>query len=292
MSAIVKNAEANTNTALTVTIKPQGVTVKIGQEGYLTEAIIRKFYGCTNTLAASLVTGGVKLAKTPSLIRSEEQNPLELAAFFYRLQPLLQGGLEAIFANKESLPNLPSLKSYVTWKKPMLKIQADILAASFPKAFPKGQNVVPKAKAEEVQKPTPVSKAVYTDVHLKGCQRRWVAAVRRHEQKADVAELFKIVAFTVGVDYSVTKEVNTAIVYEHVTSDTLDAIKALRNANPNLISLLTETLVVFEQNLSPGNIGKDEAPIVNALNEFAKQGYDNADIAAMLDTLIDILNAV
>ena len=291
MSAIVKNAEANTNTALTVTIKPQGVTVKIEQEGYLTEAIIRKFYGCTNTLAASLVTGGVKLAKTPSLIRSEEQNPLELAAFFYRLQPLLQGGLEAIFANKESLPNLPALKSYVTWKKPMLKIRADMLAASFPKAFPKGQNVVPKAKAEEVPKPTPVSK-VYTDVHLKGCQRRWVAAVRRHEQKADVAELFKVVSFTVGVDYSVTKEVNTAIVSEHVTSDTLDAIKALRKANPNLISLLTETLVVFEQNLSPENIGEEEAPIVDSLKEFAKQGYDNADIAAMLDTLIDILNAV
>lgn len=255
MSAIVKNAEANTNTALTVTIKPQGVTVKIGQEGYLTEAIIRRFYGCTNTLAASLVTGGVKLAKTPSLIRGEEQNPLELAEFFYRLQPLLQGGLDGIFSNKDSLPNVPALKSDVLWKKP-----------------------------------TP--KAIYTDVHLKGCQRRWVAAVRRHEQKADVAELFKVVAFTVGVNYSVTKEVNTAIVYERVTSDTLDAIKALRKSNPNLISLLTETLVVFQQDLSPGNIGASYYPIVNALNEFAKQGYDNADIAAMLDTLIDILNAV
>ena len=99
-------------------------------------------------------------------------------------------------------------------------------------------------------------------------------------------------AFTVGVNYSVAKEVNTAIVYERVTSDTLDAIKALRKANPNLISILTETLVVFQQDLTEGNIGKDEAPIVNALNEFAKQGYDNDDIAAMLDTLIDILNAV
>ena len=280
------NTTAN-NTALTVTIKPQGVIVQVGNAGYLTEAAIRKCYGCTNTLAAMLVTGGVKLSKNPSLIRSEE-NPIELAAFFYRLQPLLQGGLDAIFANKASLPNVPTVKSEVPWKKPMLKIKADMLAASFPKAFPNGQNVVPKA--EEVPKPTP--KAIYTDVHLKGCQRRWVAAVRRHEQKADVAELFKVVAFTVGVNYSVAKEVNTAIVYERVTSDTLDAIKALRKANPNLISILTETLVVFQQNLTEGNIGKDEAPIVNALNEFAKQGYDNDDIAAMLDTLIDILNAV
>ena len=292
MSAIVKNAEANTNTALTVTIKPQGVTVKIGQEGYLTEALIRKFYGCTNTLAASLVTGGVKLAKSPSLIRSEEQNPIELAAFFYRLQPLLQGGLEAIFANKESLPNLPALKSYVTWKKPMLKIRADMLSASFPKAFPKGQNVVPKAKAEEVPKPTPVSK-VYTDVHLNGCQHRLsVALLPKQGREKELARIFKHIGFTLDIPHFLMLEL-VALMYGRLTEKTLDAMKVLRQSQPNLVRMLSEVLVCLQQDLSEENIGEDEVSLVYALKALGQdQGYDDAELASLLDTVIDILNAV
>ena len=299
MSAIVKNAEAN-NTALTVTIKPQGVTVKIGQEGYLTEAIIRKFYGCTKTLAASLVTGGVKLAKTPSLIRSEEQNPLELAAFFYRLQPLLQGGLDAIFSNKESLPNVPTLKSDVLWKKPMLKIQADMLAASFPKAFPKGQNVVPKAKAEEVPKANAQTEAesvpatqAYTDSHLKGCKHRLIVALRpKQGREKELARIFKHIGFTLDVPHFLMLEL-AALMYGRLTEKTLDAMKVLRQSQPNLVRMLSEVLVCLQQDLSEENIGEDEVALVYALKALGQdQGYDDAELASLLDTVIDILNAV
>lgn len=291
MSAIVKNAEAaNTNTALTVTIKPQGVIVQVGNAGYLTEAIIRRFYGCTATLVASLVTGGVKLSKNPSLIRGEEQNPLELAAFFYRLQPLLQGGLEGIFSNKASLPNLPTVKSEVLWKKPMLKIQADMLAASFPKAFPKGQNVVPKA--EEVQKPTPVSK-VYTDVHLKGCQSRLTVALRpKQGREKELARIFKHIGFTLGIPHFLMLEL-VALMYGRLTEKTLDAMKVLRQSHPHLVRMLSEVLVCLQQDLSEENIGEDEVDLVYALKALGQdQGYDDAELASLLDTVIEVLTAM
>lgn len=113
MNAITNNtaaanetaAAANTN-GLTITVKPYGVTVKVGQAGYITEATIFKFNDSRH-LAAALLTGGVKLAANPHLITTLQPSNMALAYFFHQLDVLMSQGLAGVLLGDGVAPHIP-----------------------------------------------------------------------------------------------------------------------------------------------------------------------------------------
>ena len=105
MNAITNNTAAN-NTGLTITVKPYGVTVKVGQAGYLTEATICKFNDSRH-LAAALLTGGVKLAAKPHLITTLQNANMGVAYFFHQLDVLMSQGLTTILLGDGVAPHIP-----------------------------------------------------------------------------------------------------------------------------------------------------------------------------------------
>ena len=111
MNAITNNtaietAAAANNTGLTITVKPYGVTVKVGQAGYLTEATICKFNDSRH-LAAALLTNGVKLAAKPHLITTMQPSNMGVAFFFHQLDVLMAQGLAGVLLGDGVAPHIP-----------------------------------------------------------------------------------------------------------------------------------------------------------------------------------------
>lgn len=104
-TANIETAAAN-NTGLTITVKPYGVTVKVGQAGYITEATICKFNDSRH-LAAALLTGGVKLAAKPHLITTLQNANMGVAFFFHQLDVLMSQGLTTILLGDGVAPHIP-----------------------------------------------------------------------------------------------------------------------------------------------------------------------------------------
>ncbi len=100
------NETAANNNGLTIVVKPYGVTVKVGQAGYLTEATICKFNDSRH-LAASLLTGGVKLAAKPHLITTLQNANMSVAYFFHQLDVLMSQGLTTILLGDGVTPHIP-----------------------------------------------------------------------------------------------------------------------------------------------------------------------------------------
>lgn len=110
MNAITNNTAnietAANNNGLTIVVKPYGVTVKVGQAGYLTEATICKFNDSRH-LAAALLTGGVKLAAKPHLITTLQNANMSVAYFFHQLDVLMSQGLTTILLGDGVAPHIP-----------------------------------------------------------------------------------------------------------------------------------------------------------------------------------------
>ena len=295
MNAITNNtaaanetAAANTN-GLTITVKPYGVTVKVGQAGYITEAVICRFNDSRH-LAASLLTGGVKLAAKPHLITTMQPSNMGVAFFFHQLDVLMSQGLTTILLGDGVAPHIPE----GLWEKKARREAANAKRREV-KRVRKTAELIESDQPEvkpmpvEVPKPMPVE-VQYAEGHIKMCQRRLTAALRQKtEQKDYLDSLLSYIALMLEVPSSIAKVLATAIIGEKVTPQTLDAMKELRRLNPKFLGIITETHAVFQQELTPENIGEDEAELVDALKGL---GYTDEELTSLLDTLIEVLTAM
>lgn len=297
MSAITNNtanietaaAAAANNNGLTIVVKPYGVTVKVGQAGYITEAVICRFNDSRH-LAAALMTGGVKLAKNPSLITTLQPSNMALAYFFYQLDKLMEQGIAGILLGDGVAPHIPE----GLWEKKARREAANAKRREV-KRVRKTAELIESDQPEvkpmpvEVPKPMPVE-VQYAEGHIKMCQRRLTAALRQKtEQKDYLDSLLSYIALMLEVPSSIAKVLATAIIGEKVTPQTLDAMKELRRLNPKFLGIITETHAVFQQELTPENIGEDEAELVDALKGL---GYTDEELTSLLDTLIEVLTAM
>lgn len=281
-------AAAANNTGLTITVKPYGVIVKCG-EGYITEATVCKFNDSRH-LAAALLTGGVKLAAKPHLITTLQPSNMSVAYFFHQLDVLMSQGLTAILLGDGVAPHIPE----GLWEKKAHREAANAKRREV-KRVRKTAELIESDQPEvkpmpvEVPKPMPVE-VQYAEGHIKMCQRRLTAALRQKtEQKDYLDSLLSYIALMLEVPSSIAKVLATAIILEKVTPQTLDAMKELRRLNPKFLGIITETHAVFQQELTPENIGEDEAELVDALKGL---GYTDEELTSLLDTLIEVLTAM
>ena len=329
MNAITTNtANIETSAAgngLTITVKPYGVTVKVGNTGYVTDATICKFNDSRH-LAAALLTNGVKLAAKPHLITTRQNANMGVAYFFHQLDKLMAQGLSGVLLGDGVAPHIPeglwekkawremenakrremnAKRREVKWvRRAKTTAEMDSVESDQPEVKPMPVEVpkpmpveVPKPMPVEVPKPMPVEvpkpmpvEVQYAEGHIKMCQRRLTAALRQKtEQKDYLDSLLSYIALMLEVPSSIAKVLATAIIGEKVTPQTLDAMKELRRLNPKFLNILTETHAVFQQELTPENIGEDETELVDALKGL---GYTDEELTSLLDTLIEVLTAM
>lgn len=317
MSAITNNtaaanietaaaAAAANNNGLTIVVKPYGVTVKVGQAGYITEATVCKFNDSRH-LAAALLTGGVKLAAKPHLITTLQPSSMGVAYFFHQLDVLMAQGLSGILLGDGVAPHIPE----GLWEKKARREMenAKRREIKWVRRAKTAEQEIESDSEEVIEKPMPVEvkgkrvrladvdsiesdheEVRYAEGHIKMCQRRLTAALSQNiEHKDDLARLLSHIGFVLEVPANFSTVVSKAIILEKVTPHTLDVMKELRRLNPEFLSILTETMVVFQQSLTDGNIGKDEVALVKALKGL---GYNNAELASLLETLVDVLTAM
>lgn len=305
MNAITTNtANIETSAAgngLTITVKPYGVTVKVGNTGYVTDATICKFNDSRH-LAAALLTNGVKLAAKPHLITTRQNANMDVAYFFHQLDKLMAQGLAGVLLGDGVAPHIPEgLWEKKAWREMENAKRREMNAkrrevkwvrrAKTTAEMDSVESDQPEVKPMPVEVPKPMPVEVqYAEGHIKMCQRRLTAALRQKtEQKDYLDSLLSYIALMLEVPSSIAKVLATAIIGEKVTPQTLDAMKELRRLNPEFLGIITETHAVFQQELTPENIGEDAAELVDALKGL---GYTDEELTSLLDTLIEVLTAM